>query len=299
MTSLSATNRVMAAPRRGFTLVEVLVVIGIIVLLMGILIPMVNRAYTNAARTRSVADLAMLSTALEAYNHDFNSYPAVDETDATLVGTSLNGPDPSNKPTPPPGPNSGAQYPGAVVLCWALAAPGTAQQDGNDGLGFKTRTQGQVWGPYVEAGRVKFANDYTVGSEPNFYFADRYGHPILYFPAHKSTDPAQKYVGNWLPSSGGTPPYYNIHDGLNNSFAWINETTPANAIARMSIVLGGNATGDLKDGSGAAVTPVTRAPYILWSAGPDELFGIDVKSANLDVEKQQVPSCDDAIFYRQ
>ena len=53
--------------RRGFTLLELLIVIGIIVLLATILLPMLQRVHTQARRTSMAADLEIISQALEAY----------------------------------------------------------------------------------------------------------------------------------------------------------------------------------------------------------------------------------------
>src|SRR4051812_6524170 len=59
----------------GFTLVELLVVIGIIMTLAAILLPALNTAYRNASRARMAGDLQAIVTALEAYKADFGDYP--------------------------------------------------------------------------------------------------------------------------------------------------------------------------------------------------------------------------------
>jgi prepilin-type N-terminal cleavage/methylation domain-containing protein len=50
--------------RRGFTIIELLVVVGMIVLLATILLPMVNHAYSQANRASMAADLLLLPPAL-------------------------------------------------------------------------------------------------------------------------------------------------------------------------------------------------------------------------------------------
>ena len=52
---------------RAFTLVELLVVIGIIAILIAILVPMVGRAMRQARQTRTSADMQTIATVLEAF----------------------------------------------------------------------------------------------------------------------------------------------------------------------------------------------------------------------------------------
>lgn len=61
--------------RLGFSLVELLVVIGIIALLVGIAIPVINKARTAAYAASSQSQLAALMAAIEIYNQDFRAYP--------------------------------------------------------------------------------------------------------------------------------------------------------------------------------------------------------------------------------
>ena len=63
-----------AAPR-GFTTVELLVVIGIIAVLVSLLVPLVGRMNTKAKETSTAAFLQSLSVAIEKYYQDFRAYP--------------------------------------------------------------------------------------------------------------------------------------------------------------------------------------------------------------------------------
>ncbi|HWE97714.1 MAG TPA: prepilin-type N-terminal cleavage/methylation domain-containing protein [Tepidisphaeraceae bacterium] len=257
--------------RRGFTLVEMLVVIGIILLLIGIATPMINRAYKTAVRTRMAADLQVISMGLEAYKGDFKDYPRLDYA-AWNASKTL--PSPLNAPMP-----------GAVLLCWSLVGPGpavapntTTPGDGTDGLGFRTRgTSGQVYGPYIAVGRFKIFDVATPTANPVndalCTINDRYGHPILYFASGLGTNPTgpSGYVADWIPGSANPRPTFNAHDNI-NAFVQPPETTAdtTTALKRLRMMLGDkNHDGTLSPGE---VQPA-NVPYLLWSPGTDEMYG--------------------------
>ncbi|MGC9316938.1 MAG: type II secretion system protein [Armatimonadota bacterium] len=70
--------------RRGFTLVEMLVVIAIIVVLVAILVPTIQSARYNAVMTQCQTQLTNLVQALENYKRRYNYYPPRPEYNETL-----------------------------------------------------------------------------------------------------------------------------------------------------------------------------------------------------------------------
>jgi len=61
--------------RKGFTLIELMIVIAIIIILAAIAIPNYLRMTERARRSRVAGDFASLATALEAYAVDWGHYP--------------------------------------------------------------------------------------------------------------------------------------------------------------------------------------------------------------------------------
>ena len=275
----------------GFTLVELLVVVGMIVLLATILIPAVKHAYQQAIRVRMAADLQVISQALEAYRQDFGDYPR-------LVRPNVGTQDPKTRA------NSGAN-----LLCWALVAPGPAAEDGcgadpNNqtingtadlpGPGFRIRgLQGKVYGPYLPVDRFRVGpvdmnpgspNPGGVLSTTSYHdwedvLGDRYNTPILYFPASKGPNPANlggfisKYPVGTLPAQS----VFNFND--NRDLARLN---PANKLTltmmewRMGDVAGSGGQGPPNGTIDAPnETAIATGPFLLWSAGPDGIFGTD------------------------
>ncbi|HQQ79430.1 MAG TPA: type II secretion system protein GspG [Thermoanaerobaculia bacterium] len=68
--------RTRRAGGRGFTLIELLIVVAIIGIIVAISVVNMINAIQRGKQKRSMADIKSVSTALEAYMTDFNSYPA-------------------------------------------------------------------------------------------------------------------------------------------------------------------------------------------------------------------------------
>jgi type II secretory pathway pseudopilin PulG len=233
--------------RTAFTLVELLVVIGIIVALIALLLPSVMRAMKIGERTRLQADLQTIATALTAYQHDHGDFPRV----------------------------TGGQL-GATVLCRALLGPypetdpGGILQDGANGFGFRTRPsvggvpQGRVWGPYLDPAKWKVAQSTTGRRE--LEIVDRFNEqPILYYPANRASN---IYLPNGYVAAGDYPtstssnkilPRFNAND--NSGYMPINT---------LQVLLGDvNKDGGINNGE----QPAFDGDFLLWATGPDGRFG--------------------------
>ncbi|HEV7299264.1 MAG TPA: type II secretion system protein [Tepidisphaeraceae bacterium] len=71
--------------RSAFSLVELLVVIGIIAVLIGILVPTVSKIRTSANVANSQQNISTLVSGIERYHADFRAYPGVFPNDS--IGT--------------------------------------------------------------------------------------------------------------------------------------------------------------------------------------------------------------------
>ncbi|MEP0844037.1 MAG: prepilin-type N-terminal cleavage/methylation domain-containing protein [Phycisphaerae bacterium] len=207
--------------RSGFTLVELLTVIGIIALLIGILVPSLARARDVAKATKTNAELSAIEKALEIFENDFKGYPASDSTrDDPIV---------SGMPNAVNGNNIRLQ--GAHWLARALCGPDTlgldtgglllrdrtqvttdssnklaAANGGASGVDFSAVYNSDRKGSYLDDNRVlvkdtdtsKFSNVATQaprspnsrGGTGRFVIVDAFNWPILYYRANpKATAP--------------------------------------------------------------------------------------------------------------
>ena len=309
--------------RRGFSLIEMLIAIGILVALTAIALPMILLAKKRGFETRTRSDLALIGMALEAYK-DANSgdYPRFDDDNS----------------------NDALNYQqdrGARLLCRALLSPGpmtltTAQSkigfdasnategapDGADGPGFRLRPSiplvngvayGKVYGPYLDASKFRLGNPAAPLSNgvPNWdsvYFKDatildQNGNSILYFPGLTSASPAVAYV-QYLgpPAPPLTAPavrsFYNLYD--NNHYGSSASGT-GNYILywkQAAFILGDRNLDGVITSTSPIESATTTLPYLLWTAGSDGIFGfpgLDSSGVPIDptTPPQQILKTDD------
>jgi type II secretory pathway pseudopilin PulG len=70
-------NRRRPRRRAAFTMIELLVVIGIIVVLIGLLVPVISKVKTTAATANVTNQMHRISAAIGNYYNDFQAYPGV------------------------------------------------------------------------------------------------------------------------------------------------------------------------------------------------------------------------------
>jgi prepilin-type N-terminal cleavage/methylation domain-containing protein len=73
--------------RNGFTILELLIVISIIVVLAGLILATSGYVQKKGARSRTEAEIAAISAALENYKADNGIYPTSSDTDALKANT--------------------------------------------------------------------------------------------------------------------------------------------------------------------------------------------------------------------
>jgi prepilin-type N-terminal cleavage/methylation domain-containing protein len=170
----------------GFSLIELLVVIGLIALLASLALVAMSKVRRQAAIHRVKGDFQAITTALEAYNADFHSYPM-------------------------------ATAPARYILAKALIGPGSAAEDGEDGPGFRTAKDGKIWPSYLSADKFPVKR---TGGLNTWELFDYFGNPIEYYPKRKSFSPdkgplvgAQVYSQSGVGGLAGLPGMYDQGDG--------------------------------------------------------------------------------------
>jgi type II secretion system protein G len=74
--------------QRGFTLLEMMVVVAIIAILAAILIPNFTHARAQAATSACMSNLKSIATAMELYYTDNQYYPTANDADIATLGLS-------------------------------------------------------------------------------------------------------------------------------------------------------------------------------------------------------------------
>jgi prepilin-type N-terminal cleavage/methylation domain-containing protein len=307
-------NRLRRQHAAGFTLIEIMVVVLILVLLMGIALPAILYARKKAKATRTQADMQTIVSTLEEYKKDHHGqYPqsgGVNTGFAVLArelmgifGDGVTGVPPNTVPDPtdPPTYGNGTPYKAGdcvqqanayyVALAdnqgtpppgvnWAVFSP----LDNFDGPG--QRFNGVRKGPYIQPEKFHHRGCALLDPDDN---------PILYFPSAGRNPVITKDV-NGGPSfvARGVGTWKFSTDDNVQFFYRVGETTDQNAVPRIQGTLGDlNFNGIIDNGE----TATHNGTYLLWAAGPDGFFGPKGKgpSQPFSLTVTDVTNCDDLI----
>jgi len=228
-------------PRRAFTMVEMLVVIGIMVLLITILLPVLSKFSRQAQRYKVGTLMNAISQGLEAYKGDFGDYPRLPFL------------------APPTGTNPyGEQADGFALLGLGLMGPGP-------------RTNGPISGTGVETALL---------ATPLFTSGVNYpAGTVVYTPAPNAPQTALFYVcisefgsqGASLPPlpSGTTPPE------SSNTWSWFQQWADGNDGPGFRIRPGGSGRtwgpylqADKVKMVGAAIVDANNNPILYFARAP-------------------------------
>ena len=297
--------------RRGFTLIEILVVIGIIVLLAGILLPLVNRSRRQAQKLRTSADMQSIITAIQAFKTETGDIPRTPldtpNLGAATLGRYLVGPlGDGYKPGTSTGAPDDTDDPAAWDAAKEYQAGAVVQAGGNRFVALipnsnvatsTTTTWQQVTDPnhvhdYVDGtGMAPAAGRKKIGpfmgekmAMGGIAFVDHQGNAILYFPARpgKTTNvtTANSYVvrSSTLSPPNKTTMRFDADDNL-EVFRRAGEADPA-PLRRIQAALGDfDGSGKIETNLGEIEVATADLEYILWAAGADGKFGPDVDAA--------------------
>lgn len=92
----NAAQRRAAEKNKGFTLIEVLVVMAILALIFGMVAPQLFGKKDDADRNKTKLDIAALDNALQIYRLDNYNYPSTEQTLQALVSKPNGYPEPKN-----------------------------------------------------------------------------------------------------------------------------------------------------------------------------------------------------------
>ncbi len=155
----------------GFTIVEVIVVLAIILVLAGLILGTTGYVHNKAARSRAQAETQAMSAALESYKADNGVYPSSDVTDGLNARTAS---DPDSYKTASTllyqmliGDSSGDGLPDAGAKSYITFK--SNQLGGTDGATYVQDPFGYSYG-YSTAGQLasNAGNPQTIGYNPTF-----------------------------------------------------------------------------------------------------------------------------------
>lgn len=324
--------------RRGFTLVELLVVIGIILVIAGIALPALIKAYSHSEKSKGRADLNTIAVCLEAYKQDYGDYPRlptdpvtgnpVANTGAAILCKALVGPGNAITAAPVWSGSPTVYNPGDMVvdsgvtyLC-IVTIPTTGGSayaptsnttywvrfddiDGLDGPGWRPRQGAKVQAAYLQMERFKL-RDMAICNRDNQI--------ILYYPANPGSPRIDKVpgsntvapdpLGGWYGGYVGPTPAAGKPLPLYNS----NDNLALMPLNSLRALLGDYGLDGAIDNAVGVENPVaTQVRFVLITPGPDGTYGPSSPAlqtgaptaAKWSNNKASVAGCDDIVNFER
>jgi prepilin-type N-terminal cleavage/methylation domain-containing protein len=171
----------------GFTLVEVIVVLAVLLLLTGIAVPLLSGYTEDGRRVRAESEVKTIAAAMLSFYKDVGTYPA-----RSGAGTN------NQLYTLFTGPTMPATNPFATNHQWSTWAMSSARGDLADNHLNLNRPQGQVEGAYPTSGTMRWRGPYFAGSTP----LDPWARPYVINVISAFQTHATNYKRLWVVSAG-------------------------------------------------------------------------------------------------
>lgn len=172
---------------RGFTLVEVIVVLSVVLLLTGIAVPMLSSYMEDGRRAKAEAEIKVVAAAMMSLYKDVGTYPARnasgtnDQVYSLFTGSTM----PTTNPFA-----AGHQW-----VTWGMSA---ARGDLIDNHLNLNTPQGQTAGAYPTTGSARWRGPYFAGSTP----LDPWGRPYVINVIAGHSNHATNHKRMWVMSAG-------------------------------------------------------------------------------------------------
>ncbi|MEO6593771.1 MAG: type II secretion system protein GspG [Planctomycetota bacterium] len=149
---------------RGFTLVEVIVVLSVVLLLTGIAVPMLSGYMEDGRRAKAEAEVKVVATAVSSFYKDVGTYPTRNSAGTTNTMYSLF--------TGPTMPTTNPWAGGHQWITWGMSAN---RGDLLNNQMLTNTPQGAAGAAYPTTGTNRWRGPYLAGSSP----LDPWGRPYV------------------------------------------------------------------------------------------------------------------------
>lgn len=173
--------------QRGFTLVEVIVVLSVVLLLTGIAVPMLSSYMEDGRRARAEAECKVVGAAVMSFYKDLGVYPARNSGGTNNYLYSLL--------TGPTTPTTNPWTAGHNFATWGM---GAARGDLLDNHLLRNQPQGSVSAAYATTGSMRWRGPYVNGTTP----LDPWGRPYVVNVISGHNANATNYKRLWVISAG-------------------------------------------------------------------------------------------------